>query len=129
MEELTRRVQDALAGLQSGISQGLVEDLISEFSDAYTKIVQPTFELTALDDYPSLTFAPPPSDFEPQRLRVENRRLMNTLAVPKPEAPKRTAPAVWLRNTKDSAPSTADFGALDQAPDFSGPIAFPQARA
>lgn len=101
---------------------------MTEFSNAYTRLVQPTFELTALDDYPSLMFASPPADFEPQRLRVENRRLMNALAVPRPDALKRTAPAAWLKNARDSSQKTTDLDALDNAPDFAGPVAFPQAR-
>ena len=109
-----------------------MEELIGEFSDAYARLVRPTFELTALDEYPGLVFAAPPADFEPQKLRVENRKLMNTLAVPRPEASKRTAPAVWLKHAREAAPGaaeTADFSALEHAPDFAGPAVFPQARA
>ena len=65
MEVLARKVQDVLADLRPGVAQGLVEELICEFSDAYARLVRPTFELTALDEYPALVFAAPPADFEP----------------------------------------------------------------
>ena len=142
METLAQRVWSALEA--PGAPPDALAGLTAAFARAYALVFRTarTRAPDPLDEYPELSFAPPPHDFEPSRLRVENRGLMNALAIPRPSAVPRRAPAGFRLGPSVSAASETqksqksgagtesepDLGPLARAPGVAGPVVFPRHR-
>ena len=143
METLAQRVRSALE--TPGAPPDALAGLTAAFARAYALAFR-TARARApdpLDEYPELSFAPPPRGFEPSRLRVENRGLMNALAIARPSAVPRRAPAGFRLGPSAPASTSGaqksqkpgadaelepDLGPLARAPGVAGPVVFPRHR-
>ncbi|CAL6042999.1 Conserved_hypothetical protein [Hexamita inflata] len=86
MQNFAKQALSLITSPSDHLTQYL-EELFDTFNEAFITSIEPLLETNdEIDEYPTMTFAPPPPGYVGEKLKLQNRGLQNVLSIIKPEA-------------------------------------------